>query len=273
MKREIIGWKFRNANLRDEIFGAIFKRLQLICFEAGVTGFAERIGRLRRTTSRGLPKQRGLYLRVSDGVARTLNGLGALRYTRDDFAGASKILAEALEIYRRSDKKIHVVGMLQNLGTAAHLQGKLTEAENYLRESMQIAGELGERRWLNQTRYVLGYVCNDKGSYGEASKFFADALTLDPEIGGKDNIAQVLEGLACTAAAQNNSFRALKLAAFADLTREETKTERSPALQKYFDRYWKAARRAVNAEDAARAASEARRMMLDEAVRFALQDE
>lgn len=213
-------------------------------------------------------------MRDAKGNADALNGLGVLAYYRGDYEQASKNFGEALEICRALDYKIGIIRQLHNVGTTAHLQNNLDKAEKHLRESLQLAGDLGERRWINQTRHVLGYVCNDKGSFAEADKFFAHALTLDPEIGGKDNIAQVLEGLACAAAAaQKNYFRSLLLAAFADRLREEIKTPRSQTLQNYFDGYWNIARQNISPEDAIRASAEARAMTLDEAVRYALQNE
>ena len=121
---------------------------------------------------------------------------------------------------------------------------------------------------------VLAAVANDRGEHERARSLQREAQALGREVGDKRLLASVLEGVACTLAAQGRCERAaLCLVGAASALREMIKAARSPSEQDLLDRHLDAARRVLGPEASDGALGEGRRMTLDEALTYALECE
>lgn len=207
------------------------------------------------------------------GVGRAASGLAALAWYGDDYDTAALHYEEALRIFRRTDYRFGVMKTAHNLGSTEQRRGDLDRAEAFLAESLALSKELGDQRMAAFSTHVLGYVANDRGDYRRAHRLFREALRAGREVGGKVNVAHVLEGFACTAAAQGQAGRAVRLDAAAKAIREEIKMIRTPAEQAALDCYLKQALGKLDAAGVKEARARGRALTLDQAVEYALESD
>jgi tetratricopeptide (TPR) repeat protein len=171
------------------------------------------------------------------GIARALNGLGILALDQGVYDRAERIFEQCLFIYRNEGHQLGVMATLNNLGERAQRQAEYGRAEKLLKESLAIARQRGDKGWIARAMHLLGTVANSQGEYEMALKWFKKASAIFQEIGDA-SIVYVLEGFACTAAAQGDVERAFCLAETASAYRKATKMKRSPADQSLLDRYF-----------------------------------
>jgi predicted ATPase/DNA-binding SARP family transcriptional activator len=203
------------------------------------------------------------------GLARAVGGLGILALDQGDYEQARLRFEECIGIYRREGHQLGIMGTLNNLGETAYRQGDYDRAEQLLKQSLAMAQELGDKGWIARSTHVLGHVAIDRGHYQQALQFFQKALTILQE-SGDAVVVHVLEGLACTAAAQGQVGRAVCLAEATDRLRRATSMCRTPAEQANLDRHLSKTKQASGKAEIACAHNLGRTMTLDQAVAYAL---
>jgi hypothetical protein len=100
-------------------------------------------------------------------------------------------------------------------------------------------------------------------------EFYSTALVNFQEMDDA-SVVFVFEGLSCTAAAQGDAVRALRLVGAASARREITRMKRPPVDQSVLNRYLGEARRYSTDEELAEAFAAGHAMTLDEAIKYAL---
>lgn len=171
------------------------------------------------------------------GIARALNGLGILALDQGVYDRAGRMFERCLSIYRSAGHQLGVMVTLNNLGETAQRQAEYGRAEKLLTESLAIARERGDKGWIARSMHLLGTLANSQGEYEMALNWFKKASAIFQEIGDA-SIVYVLEGFACTAAAQGDVRRAFSLAETASAYRKAMRMKRSPADQSLLDRYF-----------------------------------
>jgi predicted ATPase/DNA-binding SARP family transcriptional activator len=171
------------------------------------------------------------------GIARAFNGLGILALDQGIYNRAERMFERCLSIYRKVGHQLGVMASLNNLGETAERQAEYVRAEKLLQESLAIARQRGDKGWIARSMHLLGTVANSQGEYEMALNWFKKASTIFQEIGDA-SIVYVLEGFACTAAAQGDVKRAFCLAKTASAYRKAMKMKRTPADQSLLNRYF-----------------------------------
>lgn len=212
-----------------------------------------------------------LCLELDDevGCARAFNGLGILALDQGDYAHATACFDKCLTSYQRLEHKLGIVATLNNLGETAQKQGDFDRSQGLLEESLKRACELGDKGWTARAQHLLGSLANSRGEYGRAFELYSSALVNFQEMDDA-SVVFVIEGLSCTAAAQGDAVRALRLVGAASARRELTRMKRPPADQSVLNRYLGEARRCSTDEEMAAAFAAGHAMTLDEVIKYAL---
>ncbi len=137
----------------------------------------------------------------SEGLAQSLNDLGALRNQRGDYIAAERIVLEALAMRRRLLGPDHadIAVTLEVLSRIYTLHGNNKRAEPLLREALQIRRKvLGEEHSETATSLNdLALVLWENGELSSAAALFRQALVIFRKIGPDDaNTAAVINNLA-----------------------------------------------------------------------------
>jgi hypothetical protein len=108
------------------------------------------------------------------------------------------------------------------------------------------------------------------GDYRNAGEYFAEALTMAQEFGGKIVISTSLDGLAALDVERGDSQRAARLAGAAEELRQVIGFKREPAEARFRDAYLTKLRRTLSEPTLLVASEEGRKLKLDEAIALAL---
>lgn len=213
-----------------------------------------------------------LYYELTDrtGIGRSLNSLGALAWYQGDGDRAAAHWEEALRCSKDLDHPLRV-SVLNNLGLVTLHRGQPQRAEELLTQSLDLARELGEKRWETHPLHSLIDIALDRADHLRALQLSRQALALEREIGDAAGIAYVLEGFACVAAGLHDAERALRLAAAAATLRETIKAVRPPAEQAHLEKYLNSSKRILPPARVEQAVSQGRIMTLAEAIDYALE--
>jgi hypothetical protein len=109
-----------------------------------------------------------------------------------------------------------------------------------------------------------------QGNLTDAHLLFRESLATSREVGFKLGIANSLEGMNSTVAAQGQSERALRLAGAASALRQEIRLPLLPAGREMFERTLLSAQQALTPEEASVARELGQGMDLERAIDYAL---
>ncbi len=142
-------------------------------------------------------------------MATTLNSLGELYRTNNDFKQAEPILNEALQIYRELAKENprtylpYVAGTLNNFALLQSDKNEFAAAEEKYEESLEIRRELAKenpRTYLPDVAGTLNNLANlksDKNEFAAALEKYEEALEIRREL-AKENPRTYLPDVATT---------------------------------------------------------------------------
>lgn len=77
----------------------------------------------------------------------------------------------------------------QNLGICHQLRGDYGEALKWFRQALAINEELGNRAGMASSYHHLGWIAQDRGDYDEALKWYRQALAIVEELGNRAGMA------------------------------------------------------------------------------------
>ena len=127
--------------------------------------------------------------------AKALMSAGNLASAQGDYARASSVLLESLELFRQLGDKVRIASTLKNLGNDARLQGNYDAAYTYFEEGLQIARELGNRQETGTMLGDIGIVAQSLGDQEAARAYYEESLQIRRELKDRRGIAMMLVNL------------------------------------------------------------------------------
>jgi len=164
-------------------------------------------------------------------VARALSNLANVVKLQGDYDRARSLYADCLSIFRGLGDRTGVGWSLNYQGDAARDQGDFASARSLYERALAIFWELGDRWGIAGTLADLGSLAREQGDYSTAHSLYRESIIIFQELEHKRGIARLLECFACSAAAQVDAERSLRLAGAAAALRQNigaplTPTER-----------------------------------------------
>ena len=178
-------------------------------------------------------------------VARSLSNLANVVKLRGDYARARSLHAECLSIFRDLGDRIGIAWSLNCQGDVARDQGDAVAARSLYEESLATFRELGDRWGIGGSLADLGNLARDQKDYQTARSLYQESMKMFQELEHKRGIARLLECFACSAAAQSQPERALRLAGAAAALRQTLGAPLTPAEQAKLERSLDLARQAL----------------------------
>jgi non-specific serine/threonine protein kinase len=216
-----------------------------------------------------------LFLEIDDpnGAGRALSSLSYLSICQGHYPEAEAQAREAIDCARATGDRRLLYANLSQLAIALHEQGQWPAARELYEQALEVARELGTPFEMGHALNEIGAAECDEGCHDLGLKHFAEGLTILHRLGNRPGVIESLEGLAGIAAATAAPRRAARLWGAADALRQEIGSARSVHESLAHEREVKAIRATLTAEPFDQALDEGRAMSLDDAVRYALDEQ
>jgi predicted ATPase len=153
-------------------------------------------------------------------VARGLSNLANTCKLQGDYDRARTLYAECLSIFRGLGDRTGVGWSLNYQGDAERDSGDFVSARSLYERALAIFWELGDRWGIAGTLADLGSLARELRDYPTAHSLYRESIKIFQELEHKRGIARMLECFACSAAAQSDAERALRLAGAAAALRQ-----------------------------------------------------
>jgi tetratricopeptide (TPR) repeat protein len=252
-------------------------------------GLGDRVGLTDALTDLGqVAADRGHYERADDlhsgclsiqcslghqlGIAVTLNCMGHVAYCRGDMARAAAMLEESIRLSRKLGNREHLAQALACRARVARHESDSEQATALLEEALALSREMGDDLGTPARLTELGRVAHAQGDLARAASLHRQALTLAQEIHIILDVADCLEALAATLAAQMRWELAARLFGAASSHREATRMPMPPPDRAAYDRSVSAIRVALGEAEWAAARAAGRATPLEAAISQALED-
>lgn len=144
-------------------------------------------------------------------AAEALHFLGFAEGSRGQYAVATPLLEESLELYRRLDDSAGLSRVLSSRAGLARYQGDFDQAERSYDEALALSRVAGDRKREAGILARIGNMRTEQGRPEESSEFYDEGLLLARELGDRFAIADVLERQGETATACGEFERAMTL--------------------------------------------------------------
>jgi len=222
-----------------------------------------------------LQESLALYREIDDpnGVGRALAGLAYLSICQGHYPEAEALAREAIDRARATGNRRLLLSSLGDLAIALHQQGQWAAARELYEQTLAVARELGTPWEIGSVLNEIGRAERDEGLRDLALKHLAEGITILHGLGNRPGVIESLEGLAGLAAATAAPRRAARLWGAADALRQEMGSARSLHLSIAYERKVKPVRAILTSEAFDQAWHEGRAMSLDDAVRYALDEQ
>jgi tetratricopeptide (TPR) repeat protein len=102
-----------------------------------------------------------------------------------------------------------LAAIYHQLGMTAQDRGRLDEADDWLRKSLTIKEELGDRRAMASDYHQLGITAQDRGRLDEADDWYRKSLAIEEELGNHPGMARTYGQFALLAEARHQPGEAL----------------------------------------------------------------
>ncbi|HXN53632.1 MAG TPA: protein kinase [Candidatus Acidoferrum sp.] len=184
-------------------------------------------------------------------IARSLSNLASIVRLQGDYANARSFYAECLSIFRKSNNRTGIAWSLNYQGDVARDQGDVESARSLYEEGLDTFRELGDRWGMAGSLADLGNLARDQENYDVADSLYRESMRMFQALGHKRGIARVLECFACSAAAQRQPARSLRLAGAAAALRQTVGAALTPSEQVKLERGLEPARQTLTNSTAA----------------------
>jgi predicted ATPase/class 3 adenylate cyclase len=205
-----------------------------------------------------------------DGIADALNNLGNIALGQGNYYQAKAILEECLLLRRKQNNRQGICSTLNNLGIIANCQGDFSKAEIHLQEAISLACEIEDKLSEAYALFNLGQSYLFQQRIAPGFRFLRQSLEININLGNKTDIAECLAGLGVVAVLYKQPFRAVQFYSLASHLQEETGLPVDPVYQALFDRYWAAARNQLDEKGFEQAFREGQAMSVEEALALIL---
>jgi tetratricopeptide (TPR) repeat protein len=133
-------------------------------------------------------------------VSRALNNVAATRFSRDDAAGAGRVLARVLELSERAGDRAMTMVALSNLSEIEHRLDRAESARDYALAAVRLGEQLEARSDLPDIYKNLASAALALGEHDEAVEAAAQALASAREEAGRVYLPSVAEVVAVVCA-------------------------------------------------------------------------
>jgi predicted ATPase len=164
-------------------------------------------------------------------VARALSNLANVVKLQGDYARARSLYAECHSIFRALGDRTGVAWSMNHEGDVARDQGDSAGARVLYEQGLSIFRELDDRWGIAGTLADLGSLAREQQNYPVAHSLHQESIKIFRELDHKRGIARLLECFACSAAAQLEAQRSLRLAGAAAALRQNIGAPLTPAEQ------------------------------------------
>ena len=190
----------------------------------------------------------GLWRELGDekAVARALSNLANVLKLQGDYDRSRTLYAECLAIFRGLGDRTGVAWSLNYEGDVAHDQGDCAGAQALYEQGLVIFRELGDRWGIAGTLADLGSLAREQRNYPRGHSLYRESIKIFQELEHKRGIARLLECFACSAAAQLQAERSLRLAGAAAALRQNIGAPLTPAEQAKLETSLHLARQALS---------------------------
>src|SRR5450631_4647009 len=154
-------------------------------------------------------------------VAHSLSNLASVAKLQGDYGRARSLYAECLSIFQELGDRAGVAWSTNYLGDVARERGDSAAARILYEQGLAIFRELDDRWGIAGTLADLGTLAREQRNYSMAHALHGESIRIFRELGHKRGIARLLECFACSAAAQLEAERSLRLAGAAAALRSE----------------------------------------------------
>jgi predicted ATPase len=178
-------------------------------------------------------------------VARSLSNFANVVKLQGNYARAHALYSECLSIFRGLGDRVGVAWSMNYQGDVARAQGDSVAARTLYEQSLAIFRELDDRWGVAGTLADLGNLEREQGSYSTARDQYGESIKIFQELGHKRGVARLLECFACSAAAQLEAERSLRLAGAAAALRQNIGAPLTPVEQAKLEDALESARRAL----------------------------
>ena len=207
------------------------------------------------------------------GEALARNNLGNIYYLKNDFNTAINYYREAIRLGQESDDPYSRSVALSSLGITLFRQGKYLEANLCYQESLTLGREMGDRFSLTLLHCYLGLLALAQNQPDAARTYFVEGLT----IAYQNNIIMYaiynLIGMANLFHSQGKSSKAAVLLTASDRIANSIGVRIEPELQEPYDKVLAEISQILSGQDLRAAREAGEKMDLDQAVKFALENE
>jgi tetratricopeptide (TPR) repeat protein len=203
-------------------------------------------------------------------VARSLSNLANVVKLEGDFARARVLYEDCLSIFRELSDRTGIAWSLNYLGDVARDQGDAIAARSLYQESLATFRDHGDRWGIAGTLADLGNLARDQKNFDVAHSLYQESMRMFEELDHKRGIARLLGCFACSAAAQSDPERSLRLAGAAAALRQTLGAPLTRGEQAKLEIGLQPARRALTNEAGATAWLEGWGLPMEKAVEAAL---
>ena len=216
-----------------------------------------------------------LFREIDDprNVAYALDSLAYLAIEQGEYPEAEARAREAVDLLRARSSREGLCFSLIHLAIALRQQGQWAAAHESYQQSLVIARELGTPWEIGTALREIGLAECDEGHCDLALKHLAEAMTVLHGLGDRPGVIESLEGLAALAAATAAPRRAARLWGAADALQQAMGGTKSVNQRIAYERQVRPVRAILSGEAFDQAWNEGRAMSLDDAVRYALDEQ
>ena len=181
-------------------------------------------------------------------IARSLSNLANIVKSQGDYDTARSLHEECLAIFLQMGDRAGVAWSFNYQGDIARDQDDLAVARALYEQALSIFRELGDRWGIGGTLADLGNLARQQKDFAAAHSLYRESIKMFQELEHKRGIARLLECVACSAAAQLEADRSLRLAGAAAALRQNIGAPLIPAEQIKLEAALDPARRALSNE-------------------------
>jgi predicted ATPase len=228
------------------------------------------------TAGKGLLQESLMLFREIDdprNVAYALDSLAYLAIEQGEYPEAEALAREAVDLLRARASREGLCFSLIHLAIALRWRGEWAAAHESYEQSLVIARELGTPWEIGTALREIGLAECDGGRCDLALTHLAEAMTILHGLGDRPGVIESLEGLAGVAAATAAPGRAARLWGAAHALQQEMGGARSAHQKLIYERQVRPVRAVLTGKAFDQAWNEGRAMTLDDAVRYALDEQ
>ncbi len=178
--------------------------------------------------------------------ARALSNLANVAKLQEDYARARSLYDQCLAIFRQVGDSTGVAWALNHQGDVAHDMGDTHAAQSLYEQALAKFHALGDQWGIAGSLADLGNLAREQGDFRTSDALYRESLGTFKALEHKRGIARLLESFACSAAAQSEPERSLRLAGAAAALRQSVGAPLTAAEQLKLENTLEPARQAIS---------------------------